>query len=128
MPRPRFRFVPTLGVSLPAELARRVFAEGLGLEELEGDGDDELAFLLGGATLFVDTRAAGPPGFLPLFVTDDLEGARAHLAGLGLVVEPMPWAPDAPGFLARAGTAAFCVAHTDPVLEGRARARLDEEE
>lgn len=129
MRRPRFSFVPSFGVALPASEARRLFADGLGFEELEGSSED-LAFLLGKATLFVDPRADddAPPGFLPLFVTDDLEAARAHLAGLGFVVEGMPWAPDAPGFMVRVGEAAFCVAHTDRVLEERAAALDDEEE
>lgn len=132
MPRPpRFRLVPSLALSVSKEAAERVLEAALGLVSLEKDpGERERSYSMGSASLFVPAPEgeAAPRGFLPLFVTDDLEAARAHLEGHGLSTEPMPWAPDAPGLLVRGPEGiAFCVADEDRVLEGRA-ARLVEEE
>lgn len=110
---PRFSFVQTLAVCLEEPQARRLFEAALGLEEVEAAREDaQLAFRSGRGVVFVDARGAknAPVGFIPLFVTDDLTEARAHLTAHGCAVDPVPWAPDAPSVLVRApGGVTFCV-------------------
>lgn len=125
MAAPRFAFVSTLAVCLDEGQARRLFHEGLGLLELEGArADEQLAFQSGAGVVFVDARGVknAPVGFLPLFVTDDLEGARTHLLALGYTLDALPWAPDAPSLLVRApGGVSFCVGDRSQALGAHAR-------
>lgn len=129
MARPRFRFIPTLGVGADADAARVLFEDGLGLPCLDED-ETHLAYGRGRLSLYVDTTGAssGLQGFTPMLATDDLEAAVAHLEGLGCVTQPMPWAEDAPGVLVFGpGTIRFCVVALDEVVEMRARRFLDDE-
>lgn len=126
--RPRFRFIPTLGVSVSSAAARAVLGEGLGLPLLDED-DAHQAYGRGRLSLYVDTTgaAADVPGFLPMLGTDDYDDALAHLAAHGCTFRPMPWAEDAPGVLVEGPEQLrFCVVPLGEVIERRAQRFLDE--
>jgi len=124
---PRFDFVPTLAVCLGDEDTRRLFEDTLGLPALEEPGEEQRAYASRRGVFFVDTRGQknAPVGFLPLFVTDDLDAARAHLVERGYATDPLPWAPDAAALLVRGpGGVSFCVGSQAHVVERRARRLL----
>lgn len=124
---PRFDFVPTLALCLGDDDTARLFEDALGLRSLEEPAGEHRTFASGPGVFFVDTRGQknAPTGFLPLFCTDDLDAARAHLEERGYTADPLPWAPEAPAFLVRAeGGASFCVGSKAHVVEQRARRLL----
>lgn len=126
--RPRFRFIPTLGLSAPDDAARAVLGEGLGLPLLDED-ETHQAYGRGKLSLYVDTTGAGAevPGFFPMLGTDDYDAAIAHLEAHGCTARPMPWAEDAPGSLVEGpGGIRFCVVPLEQVVSSRAQRFLDE--
>jgi hypothetical protein len=124
---PRFDFVPTLAVCLGDEDSTRLFEDALGLPALDTPEQEARAFGSARGAFFVDTRGQknAPVGFVPLFVTDDLERARTHLDDRGYTIDPLPWSPEAAAFLVRApGGVTFCVGSQAHVVERRARRLL----
>jgi catechol 2,3-dioxygenase-like lactoylglutathione lyase family enzyme len=112
-------------VCLDAKAARKLFCDALGAEELEGE-DEQLACRHEGAVTFVDARQAknAPLGFLPLFLAEELEPARAHFRALGSLAEPLPWSPEAAAFLVRGPQgASFCVGAKAAIVAMRAVAQ-----
>ncbi len=125
--RPRFRFIPTLGISTSSDAARAVLGEGLGLPLIDED-DVHHAYGRGKLSLYVDTTGAKQgAGFLPMLGTDDLDAALVHLAAQGCSSRPMPWAEDAPGALIEGPDGIrFCVVPLEQVIDSRAQRFLDE--
>jgi len=124
---PRFSFVPTLALCLPDGDASSLLGDVLGLTALDEPSPEQRTYGSGGGVFFVDTRGQknAPVGFLPLFVTDDLEEARTHLAEQGYATDPLPWSPEAAAFVVRApGGAGFVVGSRAHVVERRARRLL----
>jgi catechol 2,3-dioxygenase-like lactoylglutathione lyase family enzyme len=98
----RFEGIVGYGVGDTAE-AVHFFEHTLGLAAA---GEDEGLRFYGvgeGVALAVDVsgRSSGEPPYL-LFSTGDLEAAAEHFLQHGCAVRELPWAPGAPGFLARA--------------------------
>jgi hypothetical protein len=84
------------------EEAAHFFEHTLGLSPAAEDGGLRFYPLADGLSLVVDVtgRAAGDPPYL-LFSTQRLVEAGEHFLQRGCAVRELPWAPTAPGFMAR---------------------------
>jgi hypothetical protein len=110
---PRLRFVRSLAVATSTSDARALL-DGLGASPTE----DLDAFTLGdGAVLVVPESEGAPRGFIPLFVTDDLQRACDHYVDSGLTVRDLPWDPRARAVLVGKGAIWVCVATATALYE-----------
>jgi len=100
---PPLRFEGIVGfATADREEAVHFFEHTLGLAR-SGEEGGLLFYPLGEAmtvTVDIASGSAGQPPYL-LFSTDDLVGAGEHFLQAGCVIRPLPWAPEAPGFMAR---------------------------
>jgi hypothetical protein len=100
---PPLRFEGIIGfATADREEAVHFFEHTLGLAR-SGEEGALLFYPLGhDLSVTVDTAgaSAGDPPYL-LFSAADLVGAGEHFLQSGCAIRPLPWAPEAPGFLAR---------------------------